>query len=352
MKQKLINLGLMLASLYFSLFVVDVALFYLFVQDQYEFEVGLFKNDDKTRFGLTPNFKGFLYNRAGKTPVSINSHGYRGPEWKLDRDHEFMVVGDSFTFGIPLTYEEGFVSKTQKKVGDKAEFINLGVPGYGPGHILEVVKQNCALISPKHVFYMYYLNDTKFNNKKNYFTIVDGYLAAYADKDGRPRSREEILKGIQKGYGWKLWESLRFINIRTFLSERGIHPRQLLEKRVKTDMSRYIQSNNDGFSEELTQRGARDILEMKAVSQKCGANFTMVILTTHAEAFYGVIEPATERLLGTLGNAVEIIDIRKFARKGVNLTQWYDGHYGPDGTDLVSNVLSGYVLGRYPELRN
>lgn len=355
-KKILVKVSVFLTSAYLCFLALDALTYFLFVQERYEFEVGLFKNDDAKRYALTPNFEGFLYHRAGTSPVSTNSRGYRGPEWKLDRSARFMVVGDSMTFGIPLNYEDGFVHKTQKKVGEKAEILNLGVPGYGTPHILEVVKENCAVISPKHIFYMYYVNDTKFNNiNKNYFTVVDGYLVTSVDKGGNPRSVDELrnkLHEIHKGQSWNFLETLRLINIRIFLSERGLHPRQLLEKHISIDTAGYLQSNNDGYNEEYTRLGLRDILEMKAVSEKCGANFTMVILTGYAEAFYGVIEPATERLLGKLGDSVEIIDIRKFTRKGINLTQWYDGHYGPAGTDLVSNVLSGYILGRYPELRS
>ena len=346
------NIFIIFFLFYVGLLVFDISAYFLFVKKEYPFEVGFFKNDHTKRYALTPNFQGSLNYRVGKTPVVINSRGYRRPEWKLDKNFRFMVVGDALTFGLPLSYEDGIVHKTQERVGEFAEIINLGVPGYGTPHILEVIKENCKIISPAHIFYMYFSNDTKFSNiNKNYFTIFDGYLTRSIKRDGTPLSNDEMHNKVHRKQSWKFFELVRLINIRTFLSERGMHPRQLIERYLGLDTDRYLLTNNSNFSMENTLRGWRDILEMATVSERCGAVFTMVILTSYAEAYYGIIEPATERLLKKLGNSVEIIDIRKFTRKGVNLTQWYDGHYGPAGTDLVSNVLSGYILGRYPALR-
>lgn len=347
----LIGLSVLFLSSVVSFSAVDVVIFHLFNKDVYRFEVGLFQKDPKKRYALTPNFSGFLYHRAGKTPVYINSRGYRGPEWRLDATYRFMILGDSMTFGVPLPYEQGFVAKAEAKTGGDTAFYNLGVPGYGTGHELQSLRENCKVISPREVFYMYFLNDLGDQNiRMDYFDIVDGYLVRTYDDRWRPRGIEKIREGLGKETTWSPRDTLRLINIRKFLSERGIHPTQLIGLSLGLDKGRYIQTGSDIYSAENVRKATDDILEMRDVAAACGAGFTMVILTSFNEDFYKVIEPATERLIHELDGRVRIMDIRKFTREGVNLTQWYDGHYGTAGTDLVSNVLASYILGLYPEL--
>lgn len=134
------------------------------------------------------------------------------------------------------------------------------------------------------------------------------------------------------------------------MTERAIHPLQLFGRSLGVDKARYIQTGNKNYGVDNVRTVASHILEMRDTAAACGAGFTMMVLTSSNEDFFGTVEPATELLISELNGRVRIIDIRKFTRTGIDLRQWYDRHYGPAGTDLVSNVLAGYVLGLYPEL--
>lgn len=194
----LANLSLSLVAVLFSVFVIDVVIYHL-SKDVDLFEVGFFQKDPKKRFALTPNFEGHLHHRAGKTPVFINSYGYRGPEWRFDAKHRFMVIGDSFAFGIPLSNEEGFIAKAEAKIGGDAAFYNLGIPGYGAWQALQSLRENCTLISPREVFYAYFLNDLGDPDiRMDYFDVVDGYLVGTYDNQSRPLGIEEIRASIGK----------------------------------------------------------------------------------------------------------------------------------------------------------
>jgi lysophospholipase L1-like esterase len=100
-------------------------------------------------FRLRPNSQGFL----GSCPVSINSRGFRGREFPLDKGRAYRIVclGESTTFGMtfqagekpwPEVLEE--IIRERLKTRRAVEVINAGVPCYSllgnlcrlPGDIL------------------------------------------------------------------------------------------------------------------------------------------------------------------------------------------------------------------------
>ncbi|MCB2102951.1 MAG: hypothetical protein KDE22_18885 [Rhodobacterales bacterium] len=320
---------------------------------------GLYRVDDETGYGLTPNFEGRLLTRGPSAEIRVNSRGFRGPEWALDGRPRILIAGDSFTFGLPLDLEHGFVAKTAQRLPG-AEVLNLGVPGYGPIQIARTLARECGGLKPRHVFYMYYYNDTRIDGTiADYKTVFDGYLVNRRESDGRERTPEQFQAGLAKrtSTAWKPTDTLRLVHIRTYLSERGIHPRQVIEKMVgvtQIDTDRYVQTRmkpGGKYSEESVGTAARQIEDMASLVRACGARFTMVILPGYGEAYYHLKEPATERLLELLdGRGLDILDLRQFTRPGVSLISWYDAHYSDVGTDMVGNVLGGYLAGAYPDL--
>jgi len=355
MKNTVWAISLVSVSLWVSVIVVDVIVYALYVSPPPPLK-GLYTVDEEIDFKLTPSFSGTLFTRGPSATIKINTKGFRGPEWQLGDKPRIVITGDSFTFGLPLDYEQGFVSKLSNK-NPSFEFLNLGVPGYGPIHIAKTLERTCTEIVPKHTFYMFYLNDTRANNiSAGYRTVIDGYLILKLDKDGNTLSRTELEKKIDKPNHnqWQVLDSLKFLNIRTFLSERGIHPRQIYERlsnSKEVDTQRYIATkftDNDNYSAENVEVAANQIIGMASNAENCGSKFTMVVLPSYAEAYYETIEPATELLLEKLSIAnIDVLDLRQFTRPALSLVQWYDAHYSPLGTDLVSNVLGGYIQGLY-----
>lgn len=358
MRKNIVNALFVLASTLVSLFAIDVAFFFLFNRSAAP-DRGLYIADPEIGFRLNPDYKGVIHTKVGDRPAAVNSRGFRGPEWSLDGRARIAFAGDSFTFGLPHEVERGFVHKVGLKV-DGIEAINLGVPSYGPPHIRATIERTCGTIKPRHVFYMFYLNDTRADNvSTEILGVVDGYLVNRKGKDGKPRPEEEIRRNIEAAVGKRIWsvaETLQFINIRTFLSERGLHPRQVVERLRggPADTSRYLHTVMDdgagkgsSYTPGTVAAAAREIAAMRDVAKACGADFTMVLLPSQAEAYYGVREPATERLLTELPKDLELLDLRRFTRRFVDLTQWYDAHYSEVGTDFVSDAVAGYLAGRY-----
>ena len=208
---------------------------------------------------------------------------------------------------------------------------------------------------------MYYYNDTRIDNvSPEMNSVVDGYLVRTVD-DGKQMALDEIRKRIAtKGQTqWKLLDTLQLINIRTFLSERGIHPRQVIERLRGlhgVDTDRYVATRiteGGAYTEDSIRRAADSIMRMAKVAGNCGANFTMVILPSYAEAYYGTVEPSTERLLDHLADSdVEVLDLRSFTHEKVfSLILGYNAHYSEVGTGFVASVIGGFLMGKYPEAR-
>jgi hypothetical protein len=350
------NVGLLLASFGACLVAADWLLYRLFVAEPLP-NRGLYQADPEIGYRLTPGYSGTLSSRGPTVPITINAHGFRGQNWDLSDGFRLLFAGDSYTFGIPLAEEQGFVAKVARKVPG-ARTYNLGVPGYGPPAIAKTVERHCDGIRPDHIFYMYYLNDTRLDNvAADWNTVVDGYLVPRRTKSGQVLGDDELRERITRrlAAAWTPIDGLQLRHLRTFLAERGIHPSQLWNQRrpdqatvAHEHMASKLVAGGD-YSESTVAAAALSIQALQAVSAKCGARFTMVVLPGNFESFHGTIEEATQRLLGLLGDSVEILDLRRFTRPGHSLIQWYDAHYSELGTDMVSDAIAGYLAGRYPE---
>ena len=126
MKKMAIAASLISVSVWFSIIVADIIIHFLFVSSQPPLQ-GLYINDDEIDYKLSPSFSGVYLTRGPSAKIKINSKGFRGPEWQILKKPRIAILGDSFTFGLPLNYEQGFVSKLSKKFSS-FEFLNLTPP--------------------------------------------------------------------------------------------------------------------------------------------------------------------------------------------------------------------------------
>lgn len=96
----------------------------------------LFLPDEKTGYTLTPGFRGKqLVSAHPDVELKINRQGLRDDERELPPSRvPIIVVGDSFTFGHGVDFEEIWPTLLEKKIREKAphyDVIKGGVPGFG-----------------------------------------------------------------------------------------------------------------------------------------------------------------------------------------------------------------------------
>ena len=104
-----------------------------------------------------------------KTTLNFPDAGFRGgtrggPAWGV-------AVGDSFTFGLGVEHESTWVAQLSKISG--REFLNLGVPGWGPSQYTLTLERYGLPLKPKLVLYGLFSNDvgnvTRFESDRGHF---------------------------------------------------------------------------------------------------------------------------------------------------------------------------------------
>ena len=136
----------------------------------------LYIKDSDRGHALKPNYSEII-ETTYSYPVKINSSGYRDINWSFSSSDNILFLGDSFTFGEPLPIEEGFVFKVRSLLPDRVSIYNAGVSSYGSAHALKTLEMESPKLKPKHVFYMYYFNDTRWDNVRlDATTVIDGYM--------------------------------------------------------------------------------------------------------------------------------------------------------------------------------
>lgn len=92
------------------------------------------------------------------TPIYLNKNGIRvpHPDFKLDnRLPSVLFIGDSFTFGHGLSYEDSFVGKFASHKEIPYQVVNLGVQGYGSDQSLLALKRYLPQFNTKVVVYTF-----------------------------------------------------------------------------------------------------------------------------------------------------------------------------------------------------
>ena len=113
---------------------------------------------------------------------SFNSRGVRGPEYSLEKpsdEYRIVVLGDSFTEGYTVEFEELFSEVLKRRLseqtGRRIEVINLGVGGYSTDQELLLYQTEGRQYHPDLTVLMFHDNDTWFNRQARYGPWRRGY---------------------------------------------------------------------------------------------------------------------------------------------------------------------------------
>jgi lysophospholipase L1-like esterase len=122
-------------------------------------------------FGFKCNFKG----KAGGVEFKTNSSGFRTREFEEainSQDTIIMVLGDSYSFGYGVSYQDSFPYILERKL--RKEFsrkiiriFNLGIPGYNTTQELATLKEFGPKLHPQLVLLTYHLNDIEVHTENN-----------------------------------------------------------------------------------------------------------------------------------------------------------------------------------------
>ena len=89
--------------------------------------------DEVYHHSFKPNTSGYLVTPEFKTAYNINSQGLRNPEISSKKEKiRILVLGDSFTEGWGVDYNDTSSKKLNDYLGENFEVINAGVVSYSP----------------------------------------------------------------------------------------------------------------------------------------------------------------------------------------------------------------------------
>ena len=114
-------------------------------------------------------------NEAGKREIIINDkYGFKNSNEIYKQNIDIMILGDSFTEGVPFNNNDDIAGKIMFKTNYNVG--NFGVNGTGPFMSLAITKEYASRLKPKNVFYLFYegndLRDMMFEEK----TFLKKYL--------------------------------------------------------------------------------------------------------------------------------------------------------------------------------
>jgi len=111
------------------------------------------------RYELVPNAK--------STNISVNSDGFRGPEYSITKPantFRIIMLGDSETFSFMLAQSNALAAQLESLLNQKSglvryEILNFGVEGYNTFQELELLKTKGLKYNPDLIILNYVLND-------------------------------------------------------------------------------------------------------------------------------------------------------------------------------------------------
>jgi len=191
------------------------------------------------------------FGSAGR-PVTMhfNDIGARvgEPGRKFDPKAPTVVfVGDSYTFGHGVTYEESFAGQFEKNSGLPYQVVNLGVQGYGTDQSLLILKRHIEDFDTKVVVYTFLLDHVKRNDNADRRLIFPG-AKFLGTKPRFALRRDGTLAQVEKPRRYEDMTELRVCQLLELAWVKyGPSPSMELTRALVRDMKDYVESQGATF---------------------------------------------------------------------------------------------------------
>ena len=124
--------------------------------------------------------------------LCTNNHGFKSKCNQVDnKNYEFAFIGDSFTEGTPIEYEDSFVGLFEEKTGYKTA--NLGIVSYSPKIYLS--KINFLLKEGfKFDHVVIFIDISDFYDDTNFYSIDDNLIVTEKYSKEKNLKRRKFLR--------------------------------------------------------------------------------------------------------------------------------------------------------------
>src|SRR3989344_9377246 len=141
-KKIIVRIGITFLGFLFSLLIAEVIVKYIKPQLTFvnakTLTFDCFTKDPDLPFTLLKNHKCLMKYYLGdfNTYATLNSHGYRGREFSLEKEPKtkrILVLGDSFTFGHGVSDQNTYPFLLEQELRKKLQNIEVINAGYADG---------------------------------------------------------------------------------------------------------------------------------------------------------------------------------------------------------------------------
>jgi hypothetical protein len=136
-------------------------------------KVSFYTWDAYRGWGLKPDTAGWQRDE-GAGYVSVNSAGFRGPEWSIAKPpntFRIAVLGDSFTEAPHVSYDRTFCAVTERELGGcsgmggkRVQVMDFGVDAYGTAQELITLDRHAWQYSPDMIVLAFFSGNDLRNN--------------------------------------------------------------------------------------------------------------------------------------------------------------------------------------------
>jgi len=135
---------------------------------------------------LAPGWEGRHIHNDFNVEYKINSHGFRGEFELLNKNRGKIVafVGDSFTFGQGVKYEDTFVQQLNIFDEKGKRYLNFAVPGFSTDQEYLLIKHQVINYKPDTIVMVTYLGNDLFDNQLR-FPLQANHAKSYFELSGK-----------------------------------------------------------------------------------------------------------------------------------------------------------------------
>ena len=336
---------LLISSILFSLFILEVILRLFFLQETKRLAI----YDKELGWRGKPYGKGVYVRKKDNIFVDFkyNSNGFRGEDFSSRRSDSTRIVitGDSFVEGLEVDYDATFIrlleGRLNRELDSRFEVINLSSQGYSTAQELLALKRYWDIIEPQIVLLGFYTGNDFNDNMRKKFT--------YLDEEGHLRfnkNEDSWLKAEFLAFKRWIYENCHLVFFLKNIIESYTQIR--LADNART-VDRSIRKVSDGYRYKL-----RELLisEMTNQVESNNAIFGIVVLPSRTE----VVERAEKnpKWLSEHCQNKEILCLNLYHVLTKNDFFDYDGHLNRNGHKTVANEIAEFFyayLNRKEHLR-
>lgn len=323
----------------------------------------MFRADDTLFMTLKPGFNGYLREAEFRIGVSVNSLGYRQPEFDAHKGSQLriLVIGDSFTFGYGVEEPEGYVRVLERELNARVperdiEAINTGVPAWWTDAYYLFLKTRGVALEPDVVLLGLFMGND-----------IDARDARYAiwpevDEDGLPLAttseRVRIRDGHRVRTEWRVrWKIpiLRNSHLFQLVYSSGKNIGRMLNPKIQA--ATLYEPTYSAETEAVIEKVEKLIAAMAKICDERGIPFVVAMIPERNQVYpapdtvaEGLDFAKPQRLFAEYFKAKGIAyidllpEIRAAAETDEHLYYSKDSHFTPSGYDVAGRTIARYLL--------